>query len=70
MTWRGFAIALSYWQGLPFADDSNFGGEKHFTGWTGEPRVLVGWRGERWRVAANFGFLWHSNVSHFLSTAT
>lgn len=42
----GFKLALSHWLGFPFGNDSEFGGEKHFTGFSGEPRLLAGWDAE------------------------
>lgn len=48
----GIQISLSHWLGIPLATDygtdgkaGEFGGEKRFTGFSGEPRVLVGWEG-------------------------
>src|SRR6478609_5585822 len=40
---RGAQVAVSYWQGFPFGSDKRFGGEKHFSGFSGEPRILLGW---------------------------
>ena len=65
---RGFQISVSHWLSIPLGDDSGFGGEKHFSGFAGEPRVLAGWEGERWRVGVSAGFLWRANVSSFFST--
>jgi outer membrane protein OmpA-like peptidoglycan-associated protein len=65
---RGLQVALSYWQGFPFGNDKQFGGERHFSGFSGEPRLLVGWEGDRWRVGAFLGFLWRGHVSQFFST--
>jgi len=65
---RGFQIAISHWLGFPLGDDSNFGGEKHFGGFSGEPRILAGWEGSRWRAGVAIGFLWRANVSNFFST--
>jgi outer membrane protein OmpA-like peptidoglycan-associated protein len=64
----GFKLALSHWLGFPFGNDSEFGGEKHFTGFSGEARALAGWDAERWRIGAFIGFLWRANTSHFFST--
>jgi outer membrane protein OmpA-like peptidoglycan-associated protein len=64
----GFNVALSHWLSFPFGDDSNFGGEKHFTGFSGEARALAGWEAERFRVGAFFGFLWRANTSQFFAT--
>jgi outer membrane protein OmpA-like peptidoglycan-associated protein len=64
----GFQLALSHWIGFPFGDDSDFGGERHFTGFSGEGRLLAGFDAERWRIGAFFGFLWRANVSYLFST--
>ena len=64
----GFQLALSFWFSIPLGKDDAFGGEKHFNGFAGEPRLLVGWEGNRWRVGAFLGFLWRAHVSQFLST--
>ncbi|MFI4967060.1 MAG: hypothetical protein ACHP9T_17045, partial [Caulobacterales bacterium] len=65
---RGFQIALSHWLSIPLGNDSEFGGEKHFSGFAGEPRLLLGWEGGRWRAAAFAGFLWRAHSSSFFST--
>ncbi|MDB4966014.1 MAG: OmpA/MotB domain protein [Myxococcales bacterium] len=65
---HGAQLAVSYWQGFPFGNDKQFGGEKHFTGFSGEPRLLVGWESARWRLGAFFGFLWRSHISQIFST--
>jgi len=65
---QGFQISISHWLSIPLGADDNFGGEKHFNGFAGEPRVLLGWEGARWRVGAFVGFLWRANVSTFFST--
>jgi outer membrane protein OmpA-like peptidoglycan-associated protein len=64
----GLQIGLSYWQGFPFGNDKKFGGEKHFSGFSGEPRVLVGWENPFWRVGVFVGFLWRAHISQFFST--
>jgi outer membrane protein OmpA-like peptidoglycan-associated protein len=65
---RGFQLALSHWLGFPFGNDSNFGGEKHFSGFSGEARVLAGWESDRFRAGIFLGFLWRAHVSEFFST--
>jgi outer membrane protein OmpA-like peptidoglycan-associated protein len=65
---RGFQLALSHWLSVPVGDDSAFGGEKHFSGFMGEARALLGWEGERFRVGALVGFLWRAHDEVFLST--
>src|SRR5262249_34175691 len=64
----GFKISLSHWLSFPFGNDSEFGGERHFDGFAGEPRVLAGYDAERWRVGAYFGFVWRVHESQFFST--
>jgi len=64
----GFKISLSHWLSFPLGNDSQFGGEAHFDGFAGEPRVLAGWEAARWRVGAYFGFLWRAHESVFFST--
>jgi len=65
---RGFNIALSHWLGIPLGDENNFGGERHFDGFSGEGRVLAGWEANRWRIGAFIGFLWRVHESVFFST--
>ena len=65
---RGFQLGLSHWLGVPVGNDSQFGGEKHFSGFNGELRLLAGWDAERFHVGAFFGFRWRAHVSQFLST--
>ena len=65
---RGFNLAVSHWLGFPFGDDNDFGGEKHFTGFSGEGRALAGWEADRFRIGAFFGFLWRAHTSQFFST--
>ena len=36
----GFKISISHWLSIPLGNDDEFGGEKHFDGFAGEPRVL------------------------------
>ena len=64
----GFQIALSHWLSIPLGNDASFGGEKHFKGLAGEPRLLVGWEAARWRAGVFVGFLWRAHVSTFFST--
>jgi OmpA-OmpF porin, OOP family len=64
----GPQVALSYWQGFPLGNDTNFGGEAHFGGFTGEARALGGWEGERWHLGVFVGVLWRAHTSHFFST--
>jgi outer membrane protein OmpA-like peptidoglycan-associated protein len=64
----GPQISISHWLSIPLGDDSNFGGEKHFTGFAGEPRVLLGWEAARWRLGVYVGLNWRANVSNFFST--
>jgi outer membrane protein OmpA-like peptidoglycan-associated protein len=65
---KGFQISLSHWLSIPVGNDTDFGGEKHFSGFSGEPRVLVGWEARRWRVGAYVGFLWRAHTSNLFST--
>ena len=65
---RGFQIAISHWLSIPVGNDSDFGGEKHFSGFAGEPRVLAGWEADRWRVGAFIGFNWRAHESNLFST--
>ena len=65
---RGFEIAVSHWLSIPVGDDKNFGGEKHFTGFAGEPRVLLGYEGRRWRVGVSLGFHWRAAKTVYLGT--
>ena len=65
---QGAEVAISYWQGFPFGSDKRFGGEKNFTGFSGEPRLLFGWENPLWRVGVFVGFLWRAHVSQFFST--
>jgi outer membrane protein OmpA-like peptidoglycan-associated protein len=64
----GFKISISHWLSIPLGNDEEFGGERHFSGFAGEPRVLAGWDAERWRIGAFFGFLWRANESTWFST--
>jgi outer membrane protein OmpA-like peptidoglycan-associated protein len=64
----GIQLALSFWLGIPLGNDAQFGGEKHFSGFSGEPRILGGWEAERWRIGAFVGFNWRAHVSQFFST--
>ncbi|HEX9102325.1 MAG TPA: OmpA family protein [Polyangia bacterium] len=64
----GFQLAISHWLSIPLGNDHNFGGEKHFSGFAGEPRVLAGYEGSRWRVGAFIGFNWRAHVSNLFST--
>jgi len=65
---RGFQIAISHWLSIPLGKDDDFGGERHFDGFAGEPRLLVGWEAERWRLGAYVGFNWRAHESQFFST--
>jgi outer membrane protein OmpA-like peptidoglycan-associated protein len=65
---HGFQLAISHWLSIPLGDDANFAGERHFSGFAGEPRVLAGWEGSRWRAGVYVGFLWRANVSNYFST--
>jgi outer membrane protein OmpA-like peptidoglycan-associated protein len=65
---KGVQFSFSHWLGFPFGDSSNFGGEKHFTGFTGEARLLGGWEGERFRIGLFLGFLWRADNERFFST--
>jgi outer membrane protein OmpA-like peptidoglycan-associated protein len=64
----GIQLALSMWISIPIGNDGEFGGEKHFSGFAGEPRILAGWEANRWRVGAFIGFNWRAHVSQFFST--
>ncbi len=64
----GAQVALSHWLSFPFGNDKQFGGEKHFTGFSGEGRILAGYDAERWRVGVFLGFLWRAHKSQFFST--
>ena len=65
---RGAQVALSHWLSFPLGNDKQFGGEKHFSGFSGEARALFGWDAERWRVGLFLGFLWRAHASKFFST--
>jgi len=65
---QGAQVALSYWQGFPLGSDKRFGGEAHFGGFSGEPRLLLGWEAPFWRIGLFVGFLWRAHVSQFFST--
>jgi outer membrane protein OmpA-like peptidoglycan-associated protein len=65
---KGFQLGLSHWLSIPLGDDGNFGGEKHFTGFSGEPRLSAEYNADRWRLALNFGFLWRAENERFFST--
>jgi len=64
----GPQVAVSYYQAFPFGSDKRFGGEAHFSGFSGEPRVLLGWEAPFWRIGLFVGFLWRAHVSQFFST--
>src|SRR5579859_7659887 len=64
---RGFQLALSHWLGFPLGNDGQFGGEKHYTGFSGEGRLLGEYDAERWRLALFFGFLWRAENERFFS---
>ncbi len=64
----GFKISLSHWLSFPLGNDDQFGGERHFDGFAGEPRVLAGYDAHRWRIGAFFGFLWRAHESTIFST--
>jgi outer membrane protein OmpA-like peptidoglycan-associated protein len=64
----GFQISISHWLSFPLGKDDDFGGEHHFDGFAGEPRLLLGWEASRWRVGAFAGFLWRAHSSAFFST--
>jgi len=65
---EGFQLALSHWLGFPFGNDTAFGGEAHFGGFSGEGRALFGWEAARFRVGLFVGVLWRAHTSHFFST--
>jgi outer membrane protein OmpA-like peptidoglycan-associated protein len=64
----GPQLAISHWLSIPVGNDAQFGGEKHFSGFSGEPRVLGGWEGKRWRAGVYIGFLWRAHTSELFST--
>ena len=64
----GFQISLSHWLGIPIGNDHEFGGEKNYTGFSGELRALAGWDAERFHIGAFIGSHWRVHASHFLST--
>src|SRR5262249_19819839 len=73
----GIQLAVSHRLSIPLATDggnfgrnADFGGEKRFTGFAGEPRILVGWEADRWRFGAFIGVLWRAHVSTFFSTVS
>jgi outer membrane protein OmpA-like peptidoglycan-associated protein len=65
---HGFQISLSHWLSFPLGNDAQFGGEKHFSGFAGEPRLLAGWEARRWRAGVSLGFLWRVHSSELFST--
>jgi outer membrane protein OmpA-like peptidoglycan-associated protein len=66
---RGPQVSLSHWLGFPVGQDDKFGGEKNFTGFSGEGRLLLGWESVRWRTGIFVGFNWRAHESMFFSTA-
>jgi hypothetical protein len=62
---RGFQLALSHWLSVPVGDDARLGGEKHFSGFAGEPRVIAEWLGGVWKLALDVGFAWRVDTSSF-----
>ncbi len=67
---KGVQLAISHWLSFPFGDQNDFGGEKHFTGFSGEARLLGGYEGERWRIGLFFGFLWRAENDRFFSSVS
>jgi outer membrane protein OmpA-like peptidoglycan-associated protein len=65
---KGFQIGFSHWLSFPFGKEDDFGGEKHFTGFSGEGRLLGEWNADRWRIGLNFGFLWRARNERFFSS--
>ena len=65
---RGFQFAISHWLSAPLGNDDRFGGERHFSGFAGEPRLIAEWIGGRWSAAVNVGFLWRVHGSSYFST--
>jgi OOP family OmpA-OmpF porin len=64
----GFQISVSHWLAVPVGSDDQFGGGKHFTGFSGEPRVLLGWEAERFRIGLELGYIWRVEEAQFFST--
>ena len=64
----GLQFAFSHWLSFPFGNDKNFGGEQHFTGFSGELRALLGFESKRFRAGGFVGFLWRAHPSVFFST--
>ena len=65
---KGVQLAISHWLSFPLGDQGDFGGEKHFSGFSGEARLLGGFEGERFRVGLYFGFLWRAQNEVFYSS--
>jgi OOP family OmpA-OmpF porin len=65
---EGIQVAFSHWLGIPLGSNSEFGGEKHFTGFSGELRALAGWDAERFHVGAFVGLHWRVHAARFFST--
>ncbi len=67
---KGFQLALSHWLSFPFGNSGSFGGEKHFSGFSGEPRLLGEYNAARWRIGLFFGFLWRADNERFFSAVS
>jgi outer membrane protein OmpA-like peptidoglycan-associated protein len=65
---HGPQVAFSHWLGIPLGNSSEFGGEQHWSGFSGEGRLLGGWEAARWRVGLFFGFLWRAHNERFFSS--
>ncbi len=65
---RGFQVALSHWLSAPLGTANRFGGEPHWTGFAGEPRLLLEWIGSgRIRAGLSVGFHWRARPSTYYS---
>ena len=65
---QGFQLGFSTWLSFPFGNDSNFGGEKHFSGFAGEVRALAGWEHDRIHLGVSLGVHWRGHESALFST--
>ena len=61
----GFQLALSHWLSIPVGNQDAFGGERHFSGFAGEPRVIAEWVGGRFSLALQVGFQWRAHTSYY-----
>jgi outer membrane protein OmpA-like peptidoglycan-associated protein len=64
----GFQLGFSHWLGFPLGSNSQFGGEKNYTGFHGELRALAGWDAERFHIGAFLGLHWRVAAARFFST--